>query len=190
MKSIMRNLILFCFVVLTITSCKKENIEIPFNPKKYDFLKNEFIGSTKSYNSNGLISSNVELTQEDFGIFTNTCYLMERIEFNSENQATFYYINEFKDSLINVNYEENVSEIKFERKTDTDPIPTKLSFTKRDSSILGNCYGIKFVLNGNISNGIVFDEMTNEYLQRLVDYMKANDTIYIRQLNVVFKQKF
>lgn len=186
----MRNSILFCFTVLTIISCKNESDEILFNPKHYDFLKNEFTGTTKSYNSEGLISSSVELTEEDFGISANTCYLMESIELNSEDQATFYYNNELRDSLIIVNYEENGSIIKFRRINDTDPIPLSLNFTKKESNILLNCYGLKFVLNGNIYKAFTFDEMSNENLQKIIDYQEGNDTIYIRQLNTVFKQYF
>ncbi len=75
----MKHLILLFLAIFILLSCKKEKEETPFIPKNYKFLKNEFVGVAKSYNSDGLISDKVEFNEDLFYMYSNVSYFMTDI---------------------------------------------------------------------------------------------------------------
>jgi hypothetical protein len=169
-------------------SCKKGKEEIPFNPQNYKFLENEFIGVAKSYNSEGLISSNVAFNEDLFYMYPNVCYFMKSIEINSESLATFHYIDK-EDSITIVNYLRDGTDIAFNRISETDPIPPNIHFIENKSNIKATGTGIRFVLNESLNSYLFFGEMSKEYLQTIIDNLKVNETIYIQSFNVIYEQK-
>lgn len=184
----MKRLILLFLTILIITSCKKEKEETPFNPQNYKFLENEFIGVAKSYNSEGIISSDVEFNEDLFYMYSNVCYFMTDIEINSNTLATFHYADR-KDSISIVKYFQNGTDITFKLIKETDPDPSRLHFFKNESIIKAKCTGVRLVLNESLYSYLFFGEMSTEYLQTLMAYLKVNEKIYVQQFNVMYEQK-
>lgn len=75
----MKHLILLILTILILTNCKEEKNEIPLISQNYKFLKNDFVGVAKSYNSDGIISDNVKFDEDLFYMFSNVCYFMNSI---------------------------------------------------------------------------------------------------------------
>lgn len=184
----MKRLILLFLTILIMLSCKKEKEEIPFVPQNYKFLKNEFVGVAKSYNSDGLISDNVEFNQDLFYMYSNECYFMNDIEFNSDTLATFHFVDR-EDSILMVKYFQNGTDITFKQIEVTDPDQSRLHFVKNESIIIAKCTGVRLFLNESLSTYIFYGEMSTEYLQTLMAYLKVNEKIYVQQFNVIYEQK-
>jgi len=184
----MKRLILLFLTILIMMSCKKEKEEMLFSPLNYKFLKNEFVGGGKSYNSEGLISDNVAFNEDLFYMYSNTCYFMNDIEINSDTLATFHFVDK-DDSISIVKYLQDGTDITFKRTIETDPIPSSLHFTENERNIKARCTGIRFVLNESLSSYLFFGEMSPEYLQTLKDYLKGNEKIYVQQFNVIYERK-
>lgn len=108
-----------------MTSCKKEKDENPFIPQTYEFLKNEFVGNTKLYNSDGLINENVEFDQELLSMYSQYNYFMDEIELISDTLATFHF-KDRKDSISTVKYYESDVDVTFNRIIETDAIPSSV----------------------------------------------------------------
>ena len=185
---IMKQLILLFLTILIMLSCKKEKEETPFIPQNYKFLKNEFVGAAKSYNSGGLISDNVEFNEDLFYMYSNVSYFMTDININSDSLATFHFADR-QDSISTVKYLQSGSDITFKRITETDPIPTSLNFVDNESNLKATCTGVRFVLNESLSSYLYFGEMSPEYLQTLKNYLKVNEKIYVQQFNVIYERK-
>ena len=184
----MNRLILLFITIIIIVSCRKEKEEIPFNPQSYKFLKNEFVGVAKSYNSDGLISDNVEFNEDLFYMYPNDCYFMNEIEINSDTLATFRFVDR-EDSILIVKYFQNGSDITFKQIKVTDPDQSRLHFVKNESIIKAKCTGVRLVLNESLSSFLFFGEMSTEYLQTLMANLKVNEKIYVQQFNVIYERK-
>lgn len=184
----MKQLILLFLTILIMLSCKKEKGETPFIPQNYKFLKNEFVGAAKSYNSGGLISDNVEFNEDLFYMYSNVSYFMTDININSDSLATFHFADR-QDSISTVKYLQSGTDITFNRITETDPIPTSLNFVDNESNLKATCTGVRFVLNESLSSYLYFGEMSSEYLQTLKNYLKVNEKIYVQQFNVIYERK-
>ena len=184
----MKRLILLFLTILIMWSCKKEKEEIPFISQNYKFLKNEFVGVAKSYNSNGLISDNVEFNEDLFYMFSNDCYFMNDIVFNSDTLATFHFVDRENSTLI-VKYFQNGSDITFKQIKVTDPDQSRLHFVKNEDIIKAKCTGVRMFLNESLSTYIFYGEMSSEYLQTLMANLKVNEKIYVQQFNIIYGPK-
>lgn len=184
----MKRLILLFFTILITLSCKKEKEEIPFIPQNYKFLKNEFVGDAKSYNSAGMISDKVEFNEDLFFMYANKCYFMNDIEFNSDTLATFHFADR-EDSILLVKYFKNESDITFKQIKVTDPDQSRLHFVEDGNIMKAKCTGVRLFLNESLSTYIFYGEMTTEYLQTLKAYLKVNEKIYVQPFNVIYEQK-
>lgn len=184
----MKRLALVFLTILILSSCKKEKEEIPFIPQNYVFQKNEIVGVAKSYNSDGLISDNIEFNEDLFFMYINECYFMNDIKFNSDTLATFLY-DDREDSIVVVKYFKNESDITFKQIKVTDPDQSRLHFVKSESIIKAKCTCVRLFLKESLSSFIFYGEMTTEYLQTLKAYLKANEKIYVQPFNVIYEQK-
>jgi hypothetical protein len=184
----MKKLSLLFLTVIIMTSCKKEKDEIPFIPQTYEFLKNEFVGNTKSYNSDGLINDNVEFDQDFLNMYSQSSYFMDEIEFISDTLATFHF-NDREDSISTVRYNESDADITFNRITETDAIPSSVLFLKSENNLKATCTGIRFILNQSLHTYLFFGDMTSEYLQTVQNSLNEGEKIYIQQFSVVYKPK-
>ena len=184
----MKRLILLFLTIFIMLSCKKEKEETPFIPQNYKFLKNEFVGVAKSYNSVGLISDNVEFNEDLFYMYSNECYFMNEIVFNSDTLATFNFVDR-EDSILIVKYFQNGTDITFKQIKVTDPDQSRLNFVKNESIIKAKCTGVRLFLNESLSTFIFYGEMSTEYLQTLKNSLKVNEKIYVQQLDVIYERK-
>ena len=184
----MKRLILLFLTIFIMLSCKKAKEETSFIPQNYKFLKNEFVGVAKSYNSDGLISDNVEFNEDLFYMYSNVSYFMTAIDIKSDSLATFHFADR-QDSISIVKYLQSGTDITFKRITETDPIPTSLNFVDNESNLKAKCTGVRFVLNESLSNYLYFGAMSSEYLQTLINHLKVNEKIYVQQFNVIYERK-
>jgi hypothetical protein len=184
----MKRIIIFFAAIVIAVSCSKEKEEMVFSPRNYTFLKNEFIGEARSYNSKGLFNSNVDFKKDFFYMSSNTCVFMKDIELSSESLATFYF-NDREDSVLTVNYIQDGRDITFNRIIETDPIPATIHFIESENKIETVCTEIKFEFEGSEHSNLKIGELSQEQLQKIIDYLQANDTIYVQQFNVTYERK-
>lgn len=184
----MKNLILSFIAVLSMTSCIKEEDKMPFVTQTYGFIKNEFIGYAKSYNSDSLISDTVGFDADLLFMHSTVCYFMDSIELFSDSLATFRFDNR-EDSILTVKYDERNSNITFNRINETDNVPSTLYFIKNLDSMKATCTGIRFVLNQSLHTFLFFGELTSENLQSVQRSLNEGEIIYIQQFDAIYGRK-
>ncbi len=185
----MKRIILLIPILIFIISCNKENEEIPFVPANYEFSKNSFVGKTKSYNSQGLISSEIEFNEDFFQLFQGNCYLMKNLKFISDNELVLFFEDGREDSVIQMNYIKEVNNIILKRISENGSVPEKILFYDYENKIQVPCTGVKLVLKQSVSNGIIFGEYTSEQFQQLIDYLQEGEMIYLNQMIIEYVQE-